>query len=483
MSKDIPTHNAFGLLRDIAEDEQSTEMPLTPTHPHVQPHSQTAADMSHQSLASSTLTAEQLDADHDSMLAELQQLQLTQKHQRNALVRAQIDAIKQAESTASLLLHQSPMTAIRHPSLPVNRSLFIPPIHAQVLSTPVPAIAQARRDAIAALPSAIPPMNISSSSSVPVPVPTSVSAAPASSTTRHLRHTPPEKFRGDNSDQSARVETWIQEAQIYLDASGVAPERQLLEITALLTGSALEWYKVKQEEVDDQNKVMTWPYLQERLIEEFGRSRGQLAERLEWAALKMGTKNADGTETGGKATRTVRDYTSLFTRLMRTLTGESRISTSIVLIDRYCDGIKTGYPALWTEMKGVHAALVYATLADAIVGAELAETALSLRSKDSSHHRSRHHAYVNHLSSNRMDDSPSPPRSPVHRRRQKKQSTLVANGFVYRPSTSDEGRYPLSESQQKALYDQNRCYRCYQPRHPKMNSCPKKMTSAPSDLN
>ena len=233
-------------------------------------------------------------------------------------------------------------------------------------------------------------------------------------------------------------------------------------IPVLTSHYALEWYRVKKEEVAAQSKVMTWDWLVERLIDEFGRSRGRLAERAEWMALKMGNKNADGSETGDKATYPVKDYTALFSRLMRTLTGQTNVTQDIVIIDRYCEGIRIGYPALWTEMKGVHAVLVYGTLNDAIVGAELAETQLGLRIKDTSHHRSRHHTQVNHIhSSSRADDSPSPspspPRSPVSRRRPKKPSTstVTANGFVYRPVGSEEGRYRLSESEQRSLYEQN----------------------------
>jgi hypothetical protein len=300
---------------------------------------------------------------------------------------------------------------------------------------------------------------------------------------------PPAKFTGDKDTQNAEVEQWIEEVNIYLDLSGVSASRHLPLITGYLSGYALKWLREKREEVEAENKIMTWEWLQTQLIEDFGRSTGQLAERAEWLNLKMGVKNSDGTQTGGKATYTVKAYWTLFSRFMRALTIQNNQTRDIVIIDRFCEGIRIGYPALWNEMLGNNTVVAYDTLDDAKTAALVAETHLTVSKtqqssssfSSSSHHRA-HHTHVNQMQSN-TDDSPSPPRSPVAKRREKKpHSTLTAYGFVYRPVT-EEGRYKLSETQQKTLYDENRCYHCYQPRHPKMNSCSKKMTVAPSPLN
>ena len=482
--------NPFAPLSE-QQDEDNKAASLSSPYEHDHAH---IDEMSANVSTSMTLKV-QLQADYDRMQEEYELLTM---QQRNDAMRAQLAAAKIPvpiipssyaqplplyQSTPATALHIPTMTApiIHHHAPPVNRQLYNSGAYVHSHATPISAVAQSRRDAIAALPMAVAGMN--PASSVPV-------SAPARSTSPvRVKHLPPAKFSGEKAAQNARVETWISEAKIYLQANRVAPEDHLFEISTLFCDYALEWLSVKQEEVTVAGKVMTWEWLQAKLIEEFGRSRGRLAERAEWLTLRMGSKGTDGTDTGDKATRSVQQYTSLFTRLMRALTTQTRNTDDIVIIDRYCEGIKYGWPALWSEMKGVHSVLVYATLSDAIEGAEIAETQVGVKNKESSHHlHGRHNTHhVNHIHSNTSaDDSPSPPRSPVSKRRGSKKpasTTLTANGFVYRPTGSDEGRYRLTESEARTLYEQNRCYHCYQPRHPKMNSCPKKMSVAPTPLN
>jgi hypothetical protein len=183
----------------------------------------------------------------------------------------------------------------------------------------------------------------------------------------------------------------------------------------------------------------------------------------------------------------VKAYTAQFTRLMRALTPHTSLTTDLAIIDRYCEGVRIGYPALWNEMKGMHAVLSYDTLAEAISGAQVAESALGvvkLQHSSSSIYRARHTTQVNNIQTN-SDDSPgvtvdnrsnsdSPPHSPVTTKGEKHHSL---NAFVYRPIT-EEGRYKLSEAQQKMLYDQRRCYRCYES-HARMGKCGKKKSIAP----
>ena len=108
-----------------------------------------------------------------------------------------------------------------------------------------------------------------------------------------LKHTPPVKFSGDKESQNAEIRQWIHEANIYFKVSDVAPERWLEEMETLLTGQALSWYEEKCEEVESEHKIMTWEWLIAQMIEHYGHSTGALAERAEWAALRMGTKNSD----------------------------------------------------------------------------------------------------------------------------------------------------------------------------------------------
>ena len=124
---------------------------------------------------------------------------------------------------------------------------------------------------------------------------------------------------------------------------------------------------------------MTWEWLQGQLIDDFGRSTGVLAQKAEWLALTMGIKNSDGSESGGKSTYTVKAYTTHFTRLMRALTTHTPLTDDLATIDRYNEGIRIGCPAIWAEMKGMHAVLSYDTLSEAISAAQVAESALSAR--------------------------------------------------------------------------------------------------------
>ena len=170
---------------------------------------------------------------------------------------------------------------------------------------------------------------------------------------------------------------------------------------------------------------------------------------------------------------------------MRTLTKHGRSTADIPTIDRYVQGIHDGWKPLWTAMHAGHTVLSYATLDEAITGAEVGEAKINiLKTQESSSSYSRSsHSSVNHLYS-MVDDNPFPPRSPVTKKRGKRpsSSTLVANGFVYKPVT-EEGRYKLTETQMRALYDEERCYHCYKPRHQKMGQCSTKMPVAPEPLN
>ena len=420
---------------------------------------------------------EQLLAEHASLKEQIDlQLRLVALQQQVNDKKAELDAvIRQSNAMSSPSIHQgNPVTPIHiSQSQPVSRPLFNNNvINPSAFKAPVSAAALAKKQAIANLPSRLP------SASVSIP---SVS----------IKHTPPAKFTGDKESQNADVEQWIDEANIYLELSHVPLSNQLSEIKGLLSGYALKWLREKREEVEAADKNMTWEWLQVQLIDEFGRSTGLLAQKAEWLALRMGIKNPDGSETGGKSTYTVKAYTAHFTRLMRALTPHTSLTTELAIIDRYCEGVRIGYPALWTEMKGMHAVLSYDTLAEAVSGAQVAEAALGvvkLQHSSSSNYRGRHTAQANNIQNN-VDDSPFvtvnnksnshfAPRSPVTTKGEEQHSL---NAFVYRP-INEEGRYKLTEAQQKMLYDHRRCYRCYES-HARMGKCGKKQSIAPPPLN
>lgn len=459
----MKTHssNAFAALSSDDSDGTENEVDevlVSSSHRH-----------SHSAVVTPSLSVQQQEA---QLLAEnaqiLQQLRLATLQQEVIGNKAKLDAVlrQSAVMSSPSMYHDTPVTPAHKAAPPVNRHLFTSVGYASAIKAPVSAAALAKRQSIANLPSRLPPAD------------PSVHAPPVT-----IKNTPPIKFTGDKEAQNADIEQWIDEANIYLELSHVPPAYHLKQVTGLLSGYALKWLKEKREEVEAAGRIMTWEWLQGQLIEDFGRSTGVLAEKAEWLALRMGAKNSDGTEIGGKSTYTVKAYTIHFTRLMRSLTSHTSLTTDLAIIDRYCEGIRIGYPTLWTEMKGMHAVLSYDTLSDAIIGAQVAESALAvlkLQHSSPSTYRARHTTQVNNMQSN-TDDSPSPPRSPVSRKREKKQSTLTANAFVYKPVT-EEGRYKLSEAQQKALYDERRCYRCYGPHHAKMGTCAKKMSVAPSPL-
>jgi len=422
---------------------------------------------------SDTEEMQELIAKRTALQERIRVAETASLHEEIARLTARAEAAeRQHAMTLSLpaSMYPAPHTPVTAIHQPVNRHLFP---HIAGNHTPMSAITRARKESYAGLAPIIPTVDL------PDPVRAS------SSSSGHRQYKPPVKFTGDKDTQNAAVEQWIIEVNKYMKLTRVPLNEQLEDATYLLSGYALKWYVEKTEELEEEGLSMTWEWLQGQLIEDFGRSTGQVAERAQWAVLVMGIKNTDGTHTGGKATYTVKGYTDLFTRFMKSLTNHSILTHDIVVIDRYTKGIEMGYPTLWAEMKAQSKQSFdpqYVTLAEAITAAELAESALAVSkiqhsSVSSSHHPRAHQTRVNYMEST-TDDSPSPPRSPM--RRQKKTSTLTANGFVYRPVGSDEGRYKLTESEQRALYDQNRCYHCYQPRHPKMNVCPTKRSAAPT---
>jgi hypothetical protein len=112
----------------------------------------------------------------------------------------------------------------------------------------------------------------------------------------------PEKFTGEDQDQSERVENWIDEVDEWLHLSAVDPALHLDYARTLFSskGSVRTWLRLKDEELAHANKAMTWDWLKLQLIRQYGQPSGAAAQQAEWQALRMGVKNKDGGETGGK---------------------------------------------------------------------------------------------------------------------------------------------------------------------------------------
>jgi hypothetical protein len=339
---------------------------------------------------------------------------------------------------------------------------------------------------------------------VVAPVVTTIApAAPPAALPTASRDVPPpkvEKFTGDDLLQNGRVENWVDAMDRWLNLSRIPPEKHLDYALAHLPsgGSAYEWVQQRRDEVAYSGKQMTWEWLRVQLIEHYAQPVGPAAMQTEWQMLRMGVKSAEGMDPG-KSTRTVSSYTNRFLFYMRRLTMHSVQTTDVLVIDRYVLGIREGYQALydamWTAQKTPSPR--FATLQEAIKAAEDAEADLAIiklnsrgtaSSASSGNSRFRGHnrfgnEALNNLqgeeSSEDGEDTPSPTPSKVA---PKAAAKLFGFRFISLPT---DGRFKLSEKEQKMLYDQKRCYRCYEkhllgPRNP---ACEKPvMKTAPKPL-
>ena len=189
----------------------------------------------------------------------------------------------------------------------------------------------------------------------------------------------PEKFSGDDPVQNQRVASWVAEINRFLRLSKVPIEDHLDTARSYVVskGSAEEWITAKEEEVACSGKQLTWVWLQAELIQHYAQPSGPAAMQAEWQALRMGIKGADGMDTG-KSTWTVQSYTNRFLHYLRQLTEHTAQTSDILVIDRYVQGIRTGYEPLYTGMLGVQKVLRFASLQEAITAAEEAEADISI---------------------------------------------------------------------------------------------------------
>ena len=190
----------------------------------------------------------------------------------------------------------------------------------------------------------------------------------------------PAKFTGDDNQQNEQVERWVEAVNTWLRLSDVHPSHYLDYARGYFhtSGSASAWLQQRDEEVAHFDKEMTWEWLQHQLIQHFGQPTGVSASEAAWIALRMGEKNADGSETGGAATRTVKDYTARFCHYMRILTSHDVRTTEFLVITHYVEGIRLGYEALHRAMKGTQLVLRFDTLQEAIEAAQLAEVNIAI---------------------------------------------------------------------------------------------------------
>jgi hypothetical protein len=363
------------------------------------------------------------------------------------------------------------------------------------------AAAVAHRASVDALPDVptvqviVTPTVVGSGRVIAPTITTIIPAAPAavvSTTPRGV--TPPkvEKFTGDDAVQNSRVENWVEAVNRWMSLSNVAPEQYLDYALSHLPagGSASEWVQQRKDEVAHSHKLMTWEWLQAQLIQHYSQPVGRAAMQTEWQGLRMGVRNADGANTG-KATRTVAAYTNRFLYYMRALTNHSVQTTEVLVIDRYVHGIRVGYTGLYDAIMVAQRTPSprFDTLQDAIDAAQDAEADLAIKgivaatelssSSSSSPGSGRFRSNrrfgsdaVNSLQGEdsyndegRGEDSPSPAPSKAAA---KAATQLFGFRFMTLPN---DGRYKLSEKEQRMLYDQRRCYRCYEghpvgPRHP-----------------
>ena len=321
---------------------------------------------------------------------------------------------------------------------------------------------------------------------VPVPVPLPVPKAavaevplPVKGKASHILVKPvqPEKFTGDDATQNERVERWILAVSSWLRLAEVPGGQHLDWARSLIasTGGASVWLAQKDDELEHLGKVMTWEWLQGQLIQHYGQPSGALAMAAEWEVMRMGVKNADGSDTGGKSTYTVAAYTTLFMHYMRALTSHSVVTADLLVINRYVAGIRLGWEPLYKVMLGVQKVLWYDTLQEAIEAAYQGEAALNVSkierrsatasTPSSGSNFNRFRGGKRQTENNNIEDStggegregntagaasPSTPSTSV-------EPTRVF-GFVYRGPGPADGRFPCKEAQQKLLYDRHQCY-------------------------
>jgi hypothetical protein len=305
----------------------------------------------------------------------------------------------------------------------------------------------------------------------------------------------PDKFTGDDATQNERVAAWIKAVNVWLELAKLNESEHLVWARSLIPpfSGASDWIDQRDDELLYEGKAMTWEWLQAQLIQHYGHPSGPIATAAEWQALRMGVKNADGTETGGKSTWSVAAYTALFIKYMRALTSHSIQTGEVVIIDRYVGGIKSGYEILYKAMLGVQKILWFDTLREAIDAAEIAEVTLTVsridkrteRAASSSaatssagggrYHRGKRQTTetLNSIEGSTSDEGQEGVSAVDSAAAGSSQTEpMRVYGFQYRGPGPKDGRYLCKEAEQRILYDNGQCYRC-QTIHPVGPSAPR----------
>jgi hypothetical protein len=211
-----------------------------------------------------------------------------------------------------------------------------------------------------------------------VVLPAPDAAPPTPAGTRPNR---PQQFTGDDSSQNKTVDSWVENVNSYLRLSRVAPTDHLDFACSYMSpaGGVGVWLKEKRDEVRDLDKQMTWEWLQTQMVNHYKQPAGVATVEVQWERLVMGTYPQPGKDDG---TRTVRTYTNQFLFCMRQLTDYTTQTTNVLVRQRYLQGIKHGYLALYNVMLGTQPVLRCETLQEAIELAELAEADIGIRRVD-----------------------------------------------------------------------------------------------------
>ena len=278
----------------------------------------------------------------------------------------------------------------------------------------------------------------------------------------------PAPFTSVDQQQNRDVKAWIAQLDNYLSAFGLSPADYLSKATAYLTGKAFNWLSNKKAEVAAAGKVVTWEWLCTQLILDFAQASGGAALHAEWKALTMGSH---GRGDPSKATRTVRQYTSLFVELMTALTPHQITTNELTIIDKYVEGIERGYPRLYAVMKGAELQLQYKSLLEARDAAALAESqiaAADVSSDRRDRHSSSRPTHINNTYTV-LDDGEAETEDDSPDQVEGKPKTASSINRLDGSSSSggrqgkmpNDGRHILTAAEKDMLYKDKRCYRCY----------------------
>ena len=308
-----------------------------------------------------------------------------------------------------------------------------------------------------------------------------------------IKPSPPGPFTGDDEAQNAHVGGWVRQTDAWMRLSGVAPEHYVAYARMLVParGSADEWIQQEAEQLAAMGKEMTWDYLADRMVQHYARPSADMALEAELAAIRMGIKD------GPHPTMSVKQYTDRFLFLLhRLMPHVTRDSADLFVRQRYEQGIRIGYPALYKAMRGGQTVLRLHTLDEWIAAAERAEAdlAISRAERDGApqlgsgdRFRGGPRAYptaLNGFEAGSDDDGGAyaDAQSPQQRKGAPKPQL---NAFRYDPDAHDDKRYRLSEKEAQMLYREKRCYRCHKKHpvgvgHPRCTNPP--ATTAPRPL-